>query len=104
MTFEAAVAFGWTSKVTQHLRQNPSAVMQLSKFHQAVAEVPKMGIQIFTIPETFIENAAMVSRQTGLLSEDALILAIMRHLGLTTIASNDSDFDAVPGLTRYGVP
>jgi predicted nucleic acid-binding protein len=104
MTFEAAVTFGWTSKVVQHLRQDPSAVKQLSKFHQAIAEVPKLGVQIITIPETFIENAAAVSRQTGLLSADALIVAVMRHHGLTQIASNDSDFDTVPGLTRYGLP
>jgi predicted nucleic acid-binding protein len=101
MTFEAAAVFGWTSKVVQHLRDDPSAVRELSKFHQAITEVPKLGIQILTIPETLVETAAMLSRQTGLLSDDALILAVMQAHGLTRIASNDADFDRVPGLTRY---
>ncbi len=101
MTFEASAAFSWTSKVVKRLRQDPSAVMRLSKFHQSIAEVPKMGIRILTIPETFVETAASLSRQTGLLSDDALILAVMRHHGLAKIASEDADFDRLPGITRY---
>jgi predicted nucleic acid-binding protein len=101
MTFEAAAVFGWTSKVVQRLRHDPSTVQQLTKFHQAITEVPKVGIQILTIPEALIETATMLSKQTGLLSDDALILAVMQAHRLTRIASNDADFDRVPGLTRY---
>jgi len=101
MTFEASTVFGWTSKVVGHLRQDPSAGMQLSKFHQAVAKVPQLGIRILTIPEALVESAALLSRQTGLLSDDALIAALMQTHGLSKIASNDADFDRVPGLTRY---
>jgi predicted nucleic acid-binding protein len=102
MTFEASAVFGWTSKVVKKLQQDPSTVMQLSKFHQSIAEVPKLGIRTLTVPETFIETAASLSRQTGLLSADALILALMRHHSLSKIASEDTDFDRVPGVTRYG--
>ena len=38
----------------------------------------------------------------GLLSGDALILAVMQTHGLTHLASNDADFDRVPGIVRYG--
>jgi len=101
MTFEASVVFGWATKVVDRLRQDPSALKKLSKFHQSIAQVPKLGIQILTIPETMVETAAMLSRDTGLLSEDALILAVMQRHGLTYLASNDTDFDHVPGITRY---
>jgi predicted nucleic acid-binding protein len=37
-----------------------------------------------------------------LLSNDALIVAVMRAQGLTNVASHDADFDRVPGITRYG--
>jgi len=30
-----------------------------------------------------------------------LIVAVMQANGLTNLASNDADFDRVPGLTRY---
>jgi predicted nucleic acid-binding protein len=101
MTFEAAAVFGWTSKVVGRLRQDPTAVMQLSKFHQSIAKVPQLGIRILTIPEALVESAALLSLQTGLLSDDALIVALMRQHGLTKLASHDADFDRVPGLTRY---
>lgn len=101
MTLEASAVFGWTSKVVQRLRQNPSAVMQLSRFHQSVIEVPKLGFRILTIPAHLIEAAATLSRQTGLLSNDSLIVAVMHLHGLNKIASGDADFDRVPGLTRY---
>jgi len=73
----------------------------LSKFYQSLVEVPKLGIRILTIPESLIETAAMLSRQTGLLSNDALIVAVMQAGGLTNVASHDADLDRVPGLTRY---
>jgi predicted nucleic acid-binding protein len=34
-------------------------------------------------------------------SGDALIVAMMQANGLTKLASNDADFDRVPGITRF---
>jgi len=42
-----------------------------------------------------------ISRQTGLLTNDALVVSTMQANGLTHLASNDADFDRVPGITRY---
>ncbi len=102
MTMEASALFGWPSKVVDHLKKNPAAVGQLSKFRQAVAKVPQLNIQVLTIPEAMVETAAAVSQQTSLLSNDALIVAVMQAHGLTNLASHDADFDRVPSLTRYG--
>jgi predicted nucleic acid-binding protein len=52
-------------------------------------------------PFVLIAAAASSSRQTGLLSNDALIVAVMQANGLTRLASSDRDFDRIPGLTRY---
>jgi predicted nucleic acid-binding protein len=49
-----------------------------------------------------IVTAAAISQQTGLLSNDALFVAVMQANGGTRLATNDADFDRVPGLTRYG--
>jgi predicted nucleic acid-binding protein len=38
----------------------------------------------------------------GLLTNDGLIVAVMQANGLSNLASNDTDFDRVPGPTRYG--
>jgi predicted nucleic acid-binding protein len=102
MSFEASVHFGWTSKVVQRLRNDPAAVQQLDKFQRAIAQVPRLGIHILTIPESLVETAAGLSKQTGLLSNDALVVAVMQAHSLIHLASHDADFDRVPGIARYG--
>jgi len=101
MTLEAAALFGWTSKVVQHLKQQPAEIQKLKSFRQAIETVPQLGIQVLTIPPDLVAVAAANSQHHGLLSNDALIVAVMQAHGLNKIASNDTDFDRVPGLTRY---
>jgi len=43
----------------------------------------------------------MLSRQMGLLNNDALIVAVMQANGLSKLTSSDQDFDRIPWLTRY---
>jgi predicted nucleic acid-binding protein len=66
-----------------------------------IEDIPNLGIQVLTIPGLLIAAAATLSQTTGLLSNDALIVAVMQANGLTKLASHDADFDRVPGLTRY---
>jgi predicted nucleic acid-binding protein len=101
MLVEAAVQFGWKSKVAYHLKQQPAKVQQLTKFRQAIQQVPQFGIQVLAITPLLVEAGTLVSLQTGLLTNDALMLAVMQAQGLSSLASNDPDFDGVPGITRY---
>jgi predicted nucleic acid-binding protein len=57
--------------------------------------------QVLPITQPLIEATTLVSQQYELLTGDALIVAVMQGQGLTNIASNDADFDRVPGLIRY---
>jgi predicted nucleic acid-binding protein len=102
MTQEAIRRFGWPlAGIPQRLRSHPSHIQQLSDFRVAVDEVLQSGIQVLSIPPPLIASAAVISQQFGLLSGDALVVAVMREHGLTHLASHDADFDRVPGLTRY---
>ena len=83
------------------LRQNPAILQTLTTFHAAVVNVLQSRVQVLTIPPPLILAAATISRQHGLFSNDALIVAVMQANGLSNLASNDADFDRVPGLTRY---
>lgn len=102
MMIEASSQPGWTaSKIKLRLRQQPAALSNLSQFRLAIQAVLQSRIVVLTITTSLIADAAVVSQQNGLLSNDALIVAVMRNHGLTNLASSDSDFDRVPGLTRY---
>jgi predicted nucleic acid-binding protein len=56
---------------------------------------------VLPILEQHVMQASQLSRAYELLSGDALIVALMQQHTLTKLASNDDDFDRVPGITRY---
>jgi predicted nucleic acid-binding protein len=102
MTLEAAPLFGWPVQgIAQRLKRHPNEVQQLSRYRQALDEIPLLKIHILPVSGPQVSRAADVCRQTGLLSSDALIAAVMLDHGLTHLASNDADFDRVPGIVRY---
>ena len=59
------------------------------------------NIGVFPVPAALLPPTAGLCRQHNLLTNDALIVAFMQHHGLTVLTSADTDFDRVPGLTRY---
>ena len=102
MTLEAMQAYGWKSAgIALKLRNHPNEVRLLTRFRRALQEISLFGIRILTIDAAWLDAATAISQQTGLLHNDALVVAAMHAHGLTQLASADPDFDRVPGLTRY---
>ena len=102
MTIEACQRFIWPAKgIAQRLRKHPAEVQQLTRSRQALDELSLIGLDVLPIGKTDVSLAADISRQFGLLCGDALIVALMQAQSLTNLASKDSDFDRVPGITRY---
>jgi predicted nucleic acid-binding protein len=102
MVIEAGALPGWTGgKVLNRLKQQPSVVKQLTLFQTAVESVLQSTIRVLTIPPVLVSTAATLSRQNGLLTNDAVILALMQAHGLTHLASHDAHFDSVSAITRY---
>jgi predicted nucleic acid-binding protein len=102
MTLEAAAKFGWTmTKVAYRLKRQPAELQTLLRFRQSVEEIPRFGVRVLGVELPHVLAATLLSQQHGLLSGDALVVAVMQANGLTNLASHDSDFDRVPGITRY---
>jgi predicted nucleic acid-binding protein len=102
MTIEARTRHRWTSgKVLHRLKQSPHVVQTLTNGEAAVASIVGSRVHVFVVDSGLVVAAAAISRQTGLLTNDALTVALMQARGLTKIASNDPDFDRVPGIIRY---
>jgi predicted nucleic acid-binding protein len=102
MILEASAQAGWApGRVSQRLRQQPGVLANLTRFRTAVEAVLQSSVQVLTIAPSLLTTAAALSQQHGLLTNDALIVAVMQANGLSRLASHDTDFDRVPGLTRY---
>ncbi len=102
MTLEAMLLLGWPAKgIVARLRQHPAEVQKLTRFRQAVDDLPQIGVKVLPIDFSLVSAATALSQQHGLLTGDALVVAVMVQHGLTQLASRDADFDRVPGITRY---
>ena len=102
MTIEACERFNWPyTGIAQRLNQHYSRITELMRFREAVENVPNFGIQVLPVTSSDVIKAAEISQTAELLSNDALVVTVMQHHGLTQLASHDSDFDRVAGLTRF---
>ncbi len=101
MTIEAVERFGWpVARISQRLRQHAAEIQKLTLFRQAVEAVAQSGLQLLPVTPQQVLAVAAISREFGLLSGDALIVAVMGEHGLAKRASYDADFDRVSGLSR----
>ncbi len=102
MIIEAANLPGWgASNIKRRLQRQPQLIGSLTLFQGAVQSIVSSKVRVIAPSPQVVLDATIVARQHGLLSNDALIVAVMQHQRLVNIASGDADFDRVPGITRY---
>jgi predicted nucleic acid-binding protein len=102
MTIEAALTLSRPlAGMANWLRRHPAEVQRLGRYRQAIDDLAAIPITFLPISGAQVSRAADLSRQCGLLTNDALIVVVMHDNGLTSVASLDADFDRVPGITRY---
>jgi predicted nucleic acid-binding protein len=102
MTLEAITLNGWPyAGIAARLRKHHHVIPKLAIFQRAIASLPQLSILVILITQTLLEAATSASKQFELLNGDALVVAAMHAHGLTHLASNDADFDRIPGLIRY---
>ena len=102
MTIEAALTLGRAmTGIANWLRRHPSEVQRLTRYRKSLDDLMAIPISVLPVTGAQVSRAADFSRQHGLLTNDALIVAVMEIHGLTHLASNDADFDQVAGIARY---
>jgi predicted nucleic acid-binding protein len=102
MTIEAALLLSRPmTGIANWLRRHPADVQRLVQYGQSLDDLLAIPLPIVPVTGTHVSRARFLSRQYGLLTNDALIVAVMQDHGIAHLASNDADFDRVPGITRY---
>jgi predicted nucleic acid-binding protein len=93
--------FNATEKGAKYLSRHPESVKNLSDYWTNTQRL--LGLNILVLPmERDIVVAAQVERvNAGLLTNDSIIVAAMKEYGISRIATNDSQFDAVAGISVY---
>ncbi|MFV1980022.1 MAG: type II toxin-antitoxin system VapC family toxin [Rhodothermia bacterium] len=83
------------------LGRRPEVVRNLTEYWVTTRRILGLNL-LFLATEREVLIQAHQERQTaGLLTNDSMIVACMRNLGLERLASNDGSFDRVPGIQLY---
>lgn len=89
------------SNPAQQLARSPRIVRQLRLYEEWTLAVPRMGIDIEEVGHRDFTESLAVRRATGLLTLDALLVAVMMRLDLANLASADRAFAAVDAVSLF---
>jgi predicted nucleic acid-binding protein len=84
------------------LARQPDVVRRLSKYYFLTISLPRMGVEMLTLPSDFLNGSQEFRQVHGLLVNDSLVPLHMRGAGVSILASADAAFDRVPGIQRFG--
>jgi len=102
MCSEAKERFGRPrSGLVNWLKANPDAARELTQATDLLRLVGAAHISLLPVDVVALADAQRVVQSHGLLASDALIVATMQRHAITHLATNDDDFDRVPGLTIW---
>ena len=89
-------------KVVRYLKEHGDLITDLTKTWEVMNKLSELAhLEILEVPEGDLEVALRISKDYGLLSSDAFHVAVMKRCGLTTIATNDPDFERVTWITVW---
>jgi predicted nucleic acid-binding protein len=83
------------------LKRHPELLDGLTHHQQVAVTVRSLRLPVEAITLELFARGGALSAQHRLLTNDALTLAVMEKLGVTALATNDDDFDAVTGIMIY---
>jgi len=87
--------------LAHRLSRRRDLISELSEHKQVLPAARAASAQIEPVAEHHVEMAAQLSPQHGLLTNDAILLAVASSLGISNLATNDDDFDSVASLTVW---
>jgi predicted nucleic acid-binding protein len=81
-----------------YLKQHPHTVQQLSRYKSILRDITQAKIMILPLTYRDLHASKQYREQYGLLTNDSLLLAAMRREQIHYLATNDPDFERVPGI------
>lgn len=83
------------------LARAPALVKKLHLYEEWTLAIPRMGIEVVEVAFADFVASMGVRQKTGLLTLDALILAVMTRLRISNLASADRGFERAEGIKLF---
>jgi len=90
-----------TSETARDLRQHYKLIPTLTDYWRDTERVLSLNILLLATSEDVVRAAHKERLTAGLLTNDSMIVSCMRQYGLKSLATRDSDFERVPGITVF---
>ena len=84
-----------------YLGKHPEVIARLVEYPKAMERLSIIPMRTLPVDEQILRSTARVAVQHSLLTNDAMIVALMQSHQLIHLATNDDDFDRVPALTVW---
>lgn len=81
------------------LKQQPQLVTRLTHHRTILADLRQARVDILGLTYRDLHASRKYRQQHGLLVNDSLIVAVMQRERVTLLATNDVDFERVPGIS-----
>ncbi|GAB1350187.1 hypothetical protein MASR1M107_24020 [Ignavibacteriales bacterium] len=83
------------------LSENPGIVRSLSQYEILFEDLLNIGLNIVEVTKSDLLDSLNIQRQYGLLTNDSLIIAVTKRLGVTKLVSADNTFSRLRNITLY---
>ncbi len=80
------------------VKSHPESIRGVSGYLAAAEKFGALPLTIVPVDARLMLEGARVAAATGLLINDAIILAVMREHGIRHLVTNDDDFNGVAGI------
>jgi len=92
---------GQPEKGARYLARNPEQVKLLSDYWINTQRIRALNLLFLPMGQDIVNRAQLERANSGILTNDSVILGAMREYGVSLIATNDRQFDTVPGITVF---
>ncbi len=83
------------------LRENFRLIPSLEDYWKDTVRLLNLNAFDSCVSESIMRSALAERRSAGLLTNDSMIVSCMREYGISFLATNDSDFERVAGITLF---
>jgi predicted nucleic acid-binding protein len=80
------------------LKRQPRLVTQLTRYRTILRDLRQAGVDILALTYRDLHASRQYRQQHGLLVNDSLIVAVMQRERIQVLATNDVDFEHIPGI------
>jgi predicted nucleic acid-binding protein len=90
--------FQTSAQAVAYLKKNPQILQSLSRYKTILRDFREARINILPLSYRDLHNSRQFRDNFGLMTNDSIIVAVMLREKIQFLATNDSDFERLPGI------